>query len=412
VDTSSPALDMTNFATFIDSANSKAPIEQRGKAKQKRTDLRIVGLGLVVTRDGGIPLVSHAYPGNKPDVTQFATMVDMLTAQHAAVAGQAGANAAAEMTVVFDAGQNSQANFDHIAELELHYVGSVPPSDVPDLLALPSEQREIVDADRFEGLTALEIRRVVLGAERRVVLTHSPTLHAKQQAGVRPDPEQGDPSAGRACRNFRVVVHDVIAREDLSGMRAQRPVVAAVRRESGQHEREPACANSRWLVGRRRHEEEVDVPDADIGVEVTVRLGSLDERHQGRARPVLVGLVIRDGTQYLSGPFDGVVGCHLLRETGQEADDLLPRASSRSEARTGGLGIVRHLRDELLDNRRDQVGLGREVAVQGAHGHARRGGDLVHPDVRAVRGHLLTGSGKDLPTVAHSVSARRPSHGH
>ncbi len=45
------ALDMTNFATYIDSTNAKAPITQRGKAKQKRTDLRLVGLGLVVTRD-------------------------------------------------------------------------------------------------------------------------------------------------------------------------------------------------------------------------------------------------------------------------------------------------------------------------------------------------------------------------
>src|SRR6266581_4228396 len=47
------ALDMTNFATYIDTGNEKAPIAQRGHAKQKRTDLRLVGLGLVVTRDGG-----------------------------------------------------------------------------------------------------------------------------------------------------------------------------------------------------------------------------------------------------------------------------------------------------------------------------------------------------------------------
>jgi transposase len=137
VDVSSLALDMTNFATFIDSANPKAPIAQRGKAKQKRTDLRLVGLGLVVSRDGGIPLVSHAYAGNKPDVTQFTTVIDKLRASHAAVAECAGTGTAAEMTVVFDAGQNSRANFDHLTESELHYIGSVPPSDVPDLLALP-----------------------------------------------------------------------------------------------------------------------------------------------------------------------------------------------------------------------------------------------------------------------------------
>ncbi len=188
LDIGSLALDMTNFATFIDSANPKAPIAQRGKAKQKRSDLRLVGLGLVVTRDGGIPLVSHAYPGNKPDVTQFTTVIDKLRAGHTAIAAHAATAppemvTPPEMTVVFDAGQNSADNFAHLTAGGLHYVGSVPPSDVPDLLALPRKRRRIVDADRFLGLTALQARRVVYGAERRVVLTHSPTLHAKQQAG-------------------------------------------------------------------------------------------------------------------------------------------------------------------------------------------------------------------------------------
>src|SRR6266511_4504380 len=75
LDISALALDMTNFATYIDTSNDKAGIAQRVKANQKRSDLRLVGLGLVVTRDGGVPLLSHAYAGNRPDVTQFAAMV-------------------------------------------------------------------------------------------------------------------------------------------------------------------------------------------------------------------------------------------------------------------------------------------------------------------------------------------------
>ena len=66
VDLSGLVLDMTNFATYIDSANDRAPIAQRGHAKQKRSDLRLVGLGLVVSTDGGIPLVSHAYARQPP----------------------------------------------------------------------------------------------------------------------------------------------------------------------------------------------------------------------------------------------------------------------------------------------------------------------------------------------------------
>jgi hypothetical protein len=89
-DVSSVALDMTNFASFIDTANGKAPIAQRGKAKQKRSDLRLIGLGLVVTRDGGIPLTWHAYPGDKPDVTQFPEMISALKGQYEAICAAAG----------------------------------------------------------------------------------------------------------------------------------------------------------------------------------------------------------------------------------------------------------------------------------------------------------------------------------
>ena len=196
LDTSSVALDMTNFATYIDTTNDKAPIAQRGKAKQKRTDLRLVGLGMVVTRTGGIPLVWHAYPGNRPDVTQFPTLIDHLVQHFATLThdstddhgggtagvggGSGGGGDPAAMTVIFDAGQNSAANLAHLASSGLRFVGSVPPSDCPDLLALPASRRTVVDDDRYPGVTAIDTRRVVYGADRRVVLTHSEHLHDDQ----------------------------------------------------------------------------------------------------------------------------------------------------------------------------------------------------------------------------------------
>ena len=184
VDVSSVALDMTNFATFIDTGNGRAPIAQRGNAKQKRADLRLVGLGLVVTRDGGIPLTWRAYPGNKPDVTQFPAMITQLRGRYQAACAAAGIPAAeADMTVVFDAGQNSEANFTHLAGSGLHYIGSVPASDCPDLTAQPASKRSVVDKDRFGGLTAYDTRREVYGARRRAILTHSPELRDAQARG-------------------------------------------------------------------------------------------------------------------------------------------------------------------------------------------------------------------------------------
>jgi transposase len=180
VDLSGLVLDMTNFATYIDSGNDRAPIAQRGHAKQKRDDLRIVGLGLVVSVDGGIPLVSHAYPGNLPDVTQFKTMVDELVARFEMLAGQGG-----ELTLVFDAGQNSADNFELFEKEDspLHFVGSLPPSEHPDLLAVAKTRYRSVDGQRFPGLTAFETTKNVFGVNRRIVVTHSKNLHDKQSRG-------------------------------------------------------------------------------------------------------------------------------------------------------------------------------------------------------------------------------------
>src|SRR5680860_684531 len=142
---------------------------------------------LVVTRAGGIALLSHAYPGNKPDVTQFPDMIKTLAARHTALTTAHTATssdaATADMTVVFDAGQNSQANFALLAETNLHYVASVPASDCPDLLALPAAARTPVDTERYPGLDAVEVRRTSYGTDRRTILTHSAELHAHQVRG-------------------------------------------------------------------------------------------------------------------------------------------------------------------------------------------------------------------------------------
>jgi len=189
IDLSGLVLDMTNFATWIDSGNDRAPIAQRGHSKQKRNDLRICGLGLVISTDGGVPLVSHAYPGNKPDVTQFGAMVSELVTRFSTLLadgsgdGGEGVGGAERLTLVYDAGQNSDDNYKLLDGSPLSFVGSLPPSDHPDLTAAPKNRYRVVDAERFVGLTAFEARKVVFGKERRLVVCHSDGLHAKQSRG-------------------------------------------------------------------------------------------------------------------------------------------------------------------------------------------------------------------------------------
>lgn len=57
------------------------------------------------------------------------------------------------------------------------------PSGQADLLALPADRRSIVDADTFPGRSAYDTHIHVFGQRRRVVLTHSQTLHDTQARG-------------------------------------------------------------------------------------------------------------------------------------------------------------------------------------------------------------------------------------
>lgn len=179
LDLSGLVLDMTNFATFIDSANTRASIARRGKAKQKRHDLRLVGLALVVTRDGAVPVVSHPYAGNRHDSTQFTTLLDRIVERWTALGGDPH-----QLTVTYDSGQNSAGNQTHIEQLGLGFVTSLPPSDHPELLAVDHDQFTVVDEDRFGGLTAHDTTVEALGVVRRAVVTHSPDFHVAQARGL------------------------------------------------------------------------------------------------------------------------------------------------------------------------------------------------------------------------------------
>ena len=176
VDLSALVLDMTNFATFIDSSNAKNTIARRGHAKDGRVDLRLVGLALVVSRDGGVPLVHRPYPGNLPDVTQFASVVGDLVERYRAFTTEA-----ERLTVVYDAGNVSVANQALVGETQLHYVCSLITARHKDLLAIPRTRYSPVEG--FEGLNAYECEVEALGATRRAILTHSDEFHRKQARG-------------------------------------------------------------------------------------------------------------------------------------------------------------------------------------------------------------------------------------
>ncbi len=136
----------------------------------------------MVSTDGGVPLVSHAYPGNKPDGTQFGK-VNALGARswHWSLDGLYCKSD--RRTLVYDAGQNSDDNYELFDGAPCSFVGSLPPSEHLGLLAVPKDRYQVVDQEAFRALGAFETAMVVYGKERRLVVCHSAGLHAKQSRG-------------------------------------------------------------------------------------------------------------------------------------------------------------------------------------------------------------------------------------
>lgn len=178
IDVNSLIFDCTNFDTFIDTENP-SQLPQRGHAKSKREDLRIVGLALLVSSDFHVPLLWKVYPGNQHDSVSFRDALEELTKRYQVLARDC-----QSITLVFDKGNNSASNQEILDASGLHFVGSLVPTHYSDLLAIPLNQFEPLRDARLEPVRALRLSREVWGQERTLVVTFSPELQRKQIRGI------------------------------------------------------------------------------------------------------------------------------------------------------------------------------------------------------------------------------------
>jgi hypothetical protein len=70
------AYDTTNFYTHLDTAKGRSVLAQRGHNKQRRHDLRQLGLALLVSEAGQIPLAHVLYEGWRHDVRSFQKLLE------------------------------------------------------------------------------------------------------------------------------------------------------------------------------------------------------------------------------------------------------------------------------------------------------------------------------------------------
>lgn len=97
------AFDTTNFDTHIATV-TPGELARRGHAKSKRGDLRLIGLGVLVSETGHVPLLYRSYPGNGSDQKMLAACLDGLKALHDALDEGEGRQRPAQRTLVRDGG--------------------------------------------------------------------------------------------------------------------------------------------------------------------------------------------------------------------------------------------------------------------------------------------------------------------
>lgn len=180
------AFDSTNFDTHI-ATTTAGELAKRGHAKSKRSDLRVVGLGVLVSETGHVPLLYRTYPGNGSDQELLGNCLEGLGKLHDALDAGEGRRRPATRTLVRDGGFWSPQ-----LELSLDVAGyysviSLPLSHVAAASALvfaakPRAMKRLTG--KLTDVRAARTRTSVNGEDRTLIVVESKELLEGQKRGI------------------------------------------------------------------------------------------------------------------------------------------------------------------------------------------------------------------------------------
>jgi len=174
-------LDATNFFTFISTTNDRCSLPQRGKNKKGRNNLRQVGILMVVSRNDIIPLFHETYEGNKADSKIFVATIGKITDRLIAISSDL-----ADLTLVFDRGNNSKSNLSEDV-LKIHYVGALTPSQHKDLMKTALDyidKEEQGRGDNKDDIICFRVKQMLWNEVRTLIIYKSKELFEGQLRGI------------------------------------------------------------------------------------------------------------------------------------------------------------------------------------------------------------------------------------
>ena len=207
--------DTTNFFTFVNTANDRADLPQRGHSKAKRHDLRQVGLALLVTKDFQIPLLHRTYDGNIADVTLFPNLAQELIARYQKLSGDV-----KEAVLVFDKGNVSDDAMEMLTIPNVHFVAALSANRLPELLAAPEEDFESLPA--LPGTKAAKAVVEMWGKTCQGVVVYTESFFTQQLSGVTQNLVK--------CQKKLLELTKRLKKWHLGKARGQRPTVKGVKK--------------------------------------------------------------------------------------------------------------------------------------------------------------------------------------
>jgi hypothetical protein len=179
------AFDTTNFDTHIATV-TPGELARRGHAKSKRSDLRVVGLGVLVSETGHVPLLYRTYSGNSSDQAVLTDCLNGLKALHESL-DEAERRRQAQRTLVRDGGSWSPQ-----LELDLDVAGYYTLISLPlghtaaeEALQMAAKRGAMKRlTGKLAEVRAARMRTTVGKLDRTLVVVESQELLEGQKRGI------------------------------------------------------------------------------------------------------------------------------------------------------------------------------------------------------------------------------------
>ena len=156
--------DVSNWSNYIEQGET---LPHTGKAKDRRYDLNLVSMALMVSEDH-VPLLHETGPGNVDESEVFEKTVEALAVRLTRLHLDT-----SEMILVMDKGPNSEANLGKVTEW-MHVVGALPANLAPDLMDLELDCFSPLHATgREHELLGYLTRRTVYEQEFNIAVTYN-----------------------------------------------------------------------------------------------------------------------------------------------------------------------------------------------------------------------------------------------